>query len=96
MPSSCASVAPALWKMRPSPSTSTPGMPKENRCAVDCGSEACIASIEMRSLPVPAKTEAGSMPSETLMPEFGTRRSSISLTSQSAEARLAGCALMRK
>ena len=66
MPSSCASVAPALWKTRPSASSSTPGTPSAKKCASDCGIDACSASIDMRSRPVPAKIAAGSMPKDRL------------------------------
>ena len=95
MPSSCASVAPALWKTRPSASSSTPGTPSEKKCASDCGIDACSASIDMRSRPVPAKIAAGSMPKERLSFAGSERRLLRNATSQSAMARLHGWASMR-
>ena len=95
MPSSCASVAPALWKTRPSPSSRMPGRPSAKKCASDCGIEALSASIDMRSRPLPARIAAGSMPNDTLSRAGSTRRFPISATSQSTLARLAGCTSSR-
>ena len=96
MPSSCASVAPALWKTRPSPSSRMPGRPSAKKCASDCGIDACSASIDMRSRPVPAKIAAGSMPKERLSLAGSARRLPSSATSQSTLARLAGCTSIRR
>ena len=91
MPSSCASVAPALWNTRPSASSRMPGTPSAKKWASDCGIEASIASIDMRSRPVPANSAAGSNPNETSSRSGLTRRAVRSCTSQSIEARLCGC-----
>ena len=95
MPSSCASVAPALWKTRPSPSSRMPGSPSAKKCASDCGIDAFSASIDMRSRPLPAKIAAGSMPKDTLSLAGSARRLPSSATSQSTLARLAGCTSSR-